>query len=40
MIVYNGVLQTFFQDDGFQLLNNTFANSFGIQVTSYAKLKK
>ena len=32
MIVYNGVPLTFFQDDGFQLLNGNFAKSFGIQL--------
>ena len=31
MIVYNGVPLTFFQDDGFQLLNGNFAKNFEIQ---------
>ena len=32
MIVYNGVPLTFFQDDGFQLLNGTFAKNLEIQL--------
>ena len=30
MVVYNGVPLTFFQDDGFQLLNGDFAKILGI----------
>ena len=32
MIVYNGVSLTFFQDDGFQLLNGIFAKNLEIQL--------
>ena len=32
MIVYNGVPLTFFQDDGFQLQNGTFAKNLEIQL--------
>ena len=32
MIVYNGVPLTFFQDNGFQLLNDTFAKTLEIQL--------
>ena len=32
MIVYNGVPLTFFQDDGFQLLNGNFAKNLEIQL--------
>ena len=32
MIVYNGVPLTFFQDDGFQLLNGSFAKHFEVQL--------
>ena len=32
MIVYNGVPLTFFQEDGFQLLNGTFAKNLEIQL--------
>ena len=32
MIVYNGVPLTFFQDDGFQLLNGNFAQNLEIQL--------
>ena len=32
MIVCNGVPLTFFQDDGFQLLNGTFAKNLEIQL--------
>ena len=32
MIVYNGVPLTFFQDDGCQLLNGTFAANLEIQL--------
>ena len=32
MVVYNGVPLTFFQDDGFQLLNGDFAKILGISL--------
>ena len=32
MIVYNGVPLTFFQDDGFRLLNGNFAKNLKIQL--------
>ena len=32
MIVYNRVPLTFFQDDGFHLLNDNFAKNFEIQL--------
>ena len=36
MIVYNGVPLTFFQDDGFQLLNGNFAKNLEIQLARQA----